>query len=280
MSLRLAITCPFCKRPMATSAAFSGQMIACPNCRGEFVLQPPGMTPQQPAGTAGLSSPLPPPFQLDSVGGGGGAAAAVAAPPLTQAAPPVSAPVAAQSLVVATLSASAPAPVAAPQPPANTARFKAASLQTPAVAPAADGKLPTLQLADAAVNAKGADGGEKAVPLWLASLAVVASTVISVILLVSDPQGTDSASSRRAQARRDLALYYGSEAVQLRPYQVLLREAQQAHSRGDFETERKRYRQVLALLRAEGRSQYVGLTGSPKDDEELARLLSDILRND
>ena len=29
MSLRLAITCPFCKRPMATSAAFAGQTIAC-----------------------------------------------------------------------------------------------------------------------------------------------------------------------------------------------------------------------------------------------------------
>src|SRR3954469_7732485 len=52
MSMRLAVNCPFCKRPMATSAAFAGQMIACPNCRGEFVLNSPGLTPPVPAGVA------------------------------------------------------------------------------------------------------------------------------------------------------------------------------------------------------------------------------------
>src|SRR5262249_60863743 len=159
----------------------------------------------------------------------------------------------------------APPPATAPHPPANTARFKSASSPAPAVAPSADGKLPTLQLADAAVDAKGSEGGDKAVPLWLASLAVVASTVISVILLVGDPQGTESVSSRRAQARRDLAIYYGSEAVQLRPYQVLLREAQQAHSRGDYATERQRYRQGLSLPPPAGRHPHAGLTrGRPE----------------
>lgn len=276
MSLRLAINCPFCKRAMATSAAFAGQMIACPNCRGEFVLSPPGMTPPQTGAAA--ASPLPPPFHLNSPGSdtAGGAAVAVAAPPQAHVATPAGMAAAVQP-VVATM---AGAPPAAPQPPANTARFKAASAQSPTVVPAADGKLPTLQLADADVDPAQAAGGDKAVPLWMASLAVVASTVISVILLVGDPQGGESASSRRAQARRDLAIYYGTEAVQLRPHQVLLREAQQAHSRGDFATERQRYRQVLALLRAEGRNQYVGLTGAPKDDEELARLLSILLANE
>jgi len=276
MSLRLAINCPFCKRPMATSAAFAGQMIACPNCRGEFVLNPPGMTPPQTGAAA--ASPLPPPFHLNSPGGeaAGGTAVAVAAPPLAHVATPANVPAAAQPALVTMPGA----PPTATQPPANTARFKAASVQSPTVVPTADGKLPTLQLADADVDPAQAAGGDKAVPLWMASLAVVASTVISVILLVGDPQGSESVSSRRAQARHDLAIYYGSEAVQLRPYQVLLREAQQAHSRGDFATERQRYRQVLALLRAEGRNQYIGLTGTPKDDEELARLLSILLANE
>ena len=278
MSVRIAIHCPFCKRPMATSAAFVGQMIACPNCRGEFVLNPPGLLPQQQSGAVATSPPMPPPFHLNSPGGeaAGGAAVAVAAPPLAHVATPAIMPTAAQPVVATT----AGPPPAAPQPPANTARFKAASPQLPTVVPAADGKLPTLQLADADTDPAQATGGDKAVPLWMASLAVVASTVISVILLVGDPQGSESASSRRAQARHDLAIYYGTEAVQLRSHQVLLREAQQAHSRGDFETERKRYRQVLALLRAEGRNQYVGLTGTPKDDEELARLLSILLANE
>ena len=43
MSSRLAIPCPYCKRPMATSPAFAGQMIACPSCRGEFVLTIPAI---------------------------------------------------------------------------------------------------------------------------------------------------------------------------------------------------------------------------------------------
>src|SRR6185436_16571545 len=146
MSMRLAVTCPFCKRPMATSAAFTGQMIACPSCRGEFLLNPPAQAPSQ------MASPLAPPpaqrletpFELAS--------------PIAVAAPPVSAP---------------PTTDHFPTPPPNTARFKTAASATPAIAASADGKLPELQLADAALAGSGGESGEKAVPLWLAVLAIM-----------------------------------------------------------------------------------------------------------
>ena len=66
----------------------------------------------------------------------------------------------------------------------------------------------------------------------------------------------------------------------LKEYQVLLRRAQQAYSRGDRESERRNYRQVLKLLHAEERSQFVGLTdphGTTRD-KLLERLIAEILR--
>jgi hypothetical protein len=136
--------------------------------------------------------------------------------------------------------------------------------------------LPTLQLADGQASGKG-EAGEKAVPLWLALLAVMASTGLSAFLLLGDPAKTNAV-DRRAEARQEIEKdYFGSDVSQLRLYQVLLREAQQAHSRGDRAAERQRYRQVLSLLRAEGRSQFEGLTGSPRDDDRLVDLLSILL---
>jgi hypothetical protein len=130
------------------------------------------------------------------------------------------------------------------------------------------------------VDPEKAGGGEKAIPLWLACMAIAASTVISAILLIGTPEGEQSVASRRAESRRELAMYYGGETAQLQPYQVLLREAQQAHSRGDQAMERQRYRDVLRLLRAEGRSKFEGLTGTPNSDEKLAGLLSILLSDE
>src|SRR5262245_30810293 len=266
MSLRVAIHCPFCKRPMAASSAFAGQMIACPNCRGEFLMTPPGMTP--------------PP------------ATPVAPPTASHAAPPVATNPAPPAQAVAVAAPPAPRPIAAPvpavapppatvpaQPPPNTARFKTAATQDSAIAPAADGKLPTLQLADAAPAAKGGSG-ERGIPLWAAVMAVVASTVVSAILLLGGLEGTQTTASRRATARQKLAEHYATGSAELRPYQVLLREAQQAHTRGEFATERKKYRDVLALLRAEGRTRFEGLTGTPSGDQDLEEQLSILLAND
>jgi hypothetical protein len=122
--------------------------------------------------------------------------------------------------------------------------------------------------------------GEKAVPLWLACVAVVGSTLLSVLLLVGDSPTTQSTQSKQADARTQVAQFYGNDSAPLRPYQVLLREAQLAHSRGDRNLERQRYRQVLSLLRAEKRSKYETITGTPSDDEQLAQCLSALLSND
>src|SRR5687768_13124545 len=140
MSMRLAVNCPFCKRPMATSAAFAGQMIACPSCRGEFVLHSPALAP--PAEAVPPPAPAAPVHRLESSPADVATAAAVAAAP----------------------------PVAPPTPPqtANTARFKTAASTAPAFVATADGKLPALQLADAKTAAAKGETGEKAVPLWLA----------------------------------------------------------------------------------------------------------------
>jgi hypothetical protein len=250
---RLAITCPICKRPLATSPAFAGQMIACPHCRGEFVLTLPVVTPAQVA----APETAPPAFRLESP------SSSTAAAPVALVRPPEAA-----------------APPASPQPPPKTARFKVAAAQSPALTPAADGKLPGLQLADAAAPEGQATGQDKAVPMWLACLAVAASTVVSAALLLYTPPEAQSIAEQRAAARRDIAQFYGSDAAQLRPYQVLLREAQQAHSRGDHAVEQQRYRDVLRLLRAEGRSKFEGLTGTPDSDERLYKLLAILLGAD
>lgn len=263
--MRLAVNCPFCKRPMATSAAFAGQMIACPNCRGEFMLNSPALTP--PA-TSTPSAPPPAAFLRPEP------AAVETIPAIAVAEPSPAAP----SRLAAPQPNGPAAPVAPPQS-SNTARFKTATSTAPAIAAAADGKLPELMLADAAAGTAG-EGGEKAVPLWLACMAVVGSTVVSAFLLLGDVPGQKSAESRHAEARQQLATFYGADATALAPYQVLLREAQQAHSRGDRATERQRYRQVLALLRAERRSKYETVTGTPRSDEQLAECLSILLGND
>jgi hypothetical protein len=173
----------------------------------------------------------------------------------------------------------APAPSSPPPAPANVARFKTAASTTTTITPAADGKLPGLLLADAEGTVAG-ESGEKGVPLWLVCLAVVGSTLVSVFLLFSDTSGAPSTRSKHAEARTEIVQFYGNDIAPLRPYQVLLREAQLAHSRGDHALERQRYRQVLVLLRSEKRSKYESITGTPNDDEQLAECLSVLLSNE
>jgi hypothetical protein len=160
----------------------------------------------------------------------------------------------------------------------NTAKFLAAAPQASAISSAADGKLPTLQLADSPdAKTAPAESQSPPIPLWLALLLVVGSTVISLLLVTHDFDGSQGAATTKAQARRQLTAFYGDELTPLAPFQVHLREAQLAHSRGDYAAERDRYRRVLALVRAEGRSRFDGLTGTPEGDKELARLLAILL---
>ena len=252
-TLTHTVQCPNCGRPVAASLAHVGQRVACPSCRGEFLLSP----------TALLA---PPSGQPKSAG------SSVIPPPQRQAAPAAPPP-----------QRSAPAPdgytVEPALPPTNvhTAQFLAAKPQAPAIVPLADGKLPTLQLADSPDAAAKAGSESSPVPLWAALLAVAASTAVSMILLLGNFEGVQSAESIKKQARDDLVRFYETGVGLPKPYQLQLREGQRASSRGDRRAEREHYRKVLAQLRAEGRSKFQPLTGSLEGDKELDQILSILL---
>src|SRR5947207_182360 len=123
--MRMAVNCPYCKRPMATSAAFAGQTIACPNCRGEFVFQPPASTPPDATGT----DMLPPGaarLQLNAVAEHG--------PSLPSSATAVASPLRELPRSPTANVALPPAP-GPPPAPANVARFKTAASITTTIAP-------------------------------------------------------------------------------------------------------------------------------------------------
>lgn len=86
--------------------------------------------------------------------------------------------------------------------------------------------------------------------------------------------------AEEAQARWTIEREYFSHLDPNEPlveYQLLLREAQRAHVRGDRQTERDAYRRVLRLLRAE-RDRFEGITGSPGSDRKLEDLITVILQ--
>jgi hypothetical protein len=252
-TLTHTVQCPNCGRPVAASLAHVGQRVACPSCRGEFLLSPTALLAPSSGGSKSASSVVAPPAHRP------------VAPPTPH--PPRGTP-SADSYTVEP-----------PLPPTNvqTAQFLAAKPQAPAIAPQADGKLPTLQLADAPDAAAKSGSEPSPVPLWAALLAVAASTAVSMILLVGDFGGTQSARSQQVQARQDLARFYATGVALPKPYQLELREGQLAHSRGDRRAERDHYHKVLAQLRAEGRSRFQPLTGTLKGDEDLDRILSILL---
>lgn len=254
-TLTHTVQCPNCGRPVAASLAHVGQRVTCPSCRGEFLLSPTALLAPTSGGAKATQSAVVPPPAPRPV--------APPAPPLPRSAP------SADSYTVEP-----------PLPPTSvhTAQFLAAKPEAPAIAPQADGKLPSLQLADAPDAAAKAGSEASPVPLWAALLAVAASTAVSMILLLGvDFGGTQSAQSQQKQALHELARFYVTGVAPPKPYQLELREGQLANSRGDRRAEREHYRKVLAQLRAEGRSKFQPLTGTLKGDEDLDRILSILL---
>ncbi len=97
-----------------------------------------------------------------------------------------------------------------------------------------------------------------------------------MLLMFSAPPSNGK--TKIAEARQKIQQFYEVEVdEELKPYQIELREAQLAHSRGDHAAEIKAYQSVMARFRAEDRSQYTGLTGSPSWDNELEDLVSVLL---
>lgn len=101
-----------------------------------------------------------------------------------------------------------------------------------------------------------------------------------MILVFSGLAETVRESRTQNEDRELLREFYATRGTEPKPYQVNLREAQLAHSRGDRELEIELYRNVMNRFRAEDRNPYSGLTGSPTRDLELEELLAIMLSED
>ena len=100
-----------------------------------------------------------------------------------------------------------------------------------------------------------------------------------MVLPLADFDNTGVDSREEAVIRQKIEFYYKDQEGALEPYQTMLRDAQQARSRGDRPTEQQNYRKVLELLHAERdpRERFRGLTGTPKSDQDLEKLLASLL---
>ena len=99
----------------------------------------------------------------------------------------------------------------------------------------------------------------------------------SRFLLLGDLDGTQTSASQQAEARQRAGrASMAPDRPQPRPYQVLLREAQQAHSRGDLaDGAAEISRGAGAAAGRRHAARFDGLTGTPSGDAELDRTLVD-----
>lgn len=159
------------------------------------------------------------------------------------------------------------------------ARFITDQVGEPLVKLGEDGHLPVLHLEELA------DARKKRVktetrqtnPLLVYGL-VSGSFLLSMALLLIDTELRSRSDVDRTAARQQIEqLFFGPPEGELEEYQILLREAQLAHSRGDHEEEQGFYRRVLSMLTAEDRQGLIRLTKSREGDEKLRDLLSILL---
>ncbi len=147
---------------------------------------------------------------------------------------------------------------------------------------AGDGSLPELTLQESAARPKGEKSSATSNPLVMMAIFGV-SALASLLLLLMDtsPRATDV--QRQAEARRQIReefFHNSGDGPQFPEYEIYLRRAQQAHSRGALEDERHWYRKVIELLHAEGKNRYVGLTGTPSLDRRLEELIAEVLQTE
>lgn len=163
------------------------------------------------------------------------------------------------------------------------ARFIAAEASKSTLKLAEDGKLPELQLEAGEKKTKREAKTTTVNPLVLFGL-IALSVVMSILLVLYEPAAEGTAQQgEKDTARAAIARYFfGDEDFHpedpLKSYQQLLREANLAHERKDYQRERRLYRKVLDMLRAESEGQKKLLTGDPDRDEELEQLITTILK--
>lgn len=254
----MQIACPGCQSALAAPAHLAGATVQCPRCQCQMVV--PSM-PAQTSATVSASSP-----RIEEL-----------LPP-SAVAEPSAAPSAGRAVFRA-----ASKPTATPSATDTvrseselTATFKRAAATT-STAPS---KLPTLQLAsvsdpsprDAVAPSRG--------PLLIVLLVV--SMLASAALLLWDPSVSALKTPGEHYVWEQLETIYFGAGDDLKAYQRLLREAQQAEHRGDTRQRDARLREVLELLRAEQTNPAFGVTGyqtpAPPNDQHLEELVMTLLR--
>jgi hypothetical protein len=167
------------------------------------------------------------------------------------------------------------------EPHKRVARFITAESADSTLRRGDDGQLPELHLEEDAAEKKPNAGARPVPPLALLGVLGLSIAISLALVLFDVPSPANSVAEKKAEMRQKIEDHYfgaGSlDAKRLEPYQLLLREAQQAYSRGDDKTQRERYRKVLDLLRGERGPEERGLTGSRSKDKELEEAISVLL---
>jgi hypothetical protein len=161
------------------------------------------------------------------------------------------------------------------------ARFIATEAAQSGLKLAEDGKLPALRLKEPGQADTKQAGSSGVNPLVLfGALAFSVALTVIMVFLPSQTEAPVKGGEKQA-ARREIEEKYISsmdKGAALEPYQICLREALQARSRHDSREERRLYRKVLDMLRAERAGKFDrGLTGSPDKDETLEKLITTLL---
>lgn len=166
----------------------------------------------------------------------------------------------------------------------NRAVFKSADTAKSQVHLGSDGRLPELQLQEGLLAERPTEEKKQTNPmLLLAALGI--SVGMSVLMLLYEGPASSGEHRSKRQAREIISERY-LHGNPLEPYQILLREAQQANAQGKYDLERRRYRRVLDMLHSEGKNKSEGLTGLAEpalnnpgapNDRELERQLSILL---
>lgn len=170
----------------------------------------------------------------------------------------------------------------------KTARFVNEAPGEALVRQVEGGQLPELALSDGGPAVQAVTPRAESNP-WLLYGVLGGSLLLTVLLLVLDSPADSNQAPDRVLARRELKEYLGEEDDTLAPYQLALRQALQASSRGDRLQEQSELRKVLRMLRSESKERvqrFTGLTGrleyeyddpSKKSDRRLEELIGALL---
>jgi hypothetical protein len=257
----IKLDCPNCRQKLSVPRKFVGRSATCPNCRSEFAVADSAVATD--ADTDGTPVESRTPVTVPS-----GAMPPAAGPP--------DAPAAASPDAAVAKKTRTKRPQGDPQfnTPGRVARFITPDADKTLEQIATDGKLPELRLVESQEQAPAAAAQASGSNPTLLVVALVGSVGLSVLLLFTDFEAVDKSSER--DARVGIRRFYEGVVNPQEPFQTLLREAEQAHSRGDHRTERANYQRVQELLYAEHRSKYP-LTWDTDGDKALEALLHRLL---